>query len=195
MKKSEDRESISGFFPSRDWASSFFFPFGGIITCLGELNLRSPKLPSWQRKHSPISPATKKESPEVSKEKIPPPRLEKPRVAVKILREEKREMTEEQKVVKVEPPETKGAPAIVPSPESAYAAETKETPGNPGDFASISPPRLPCRQRPPGSHSPLKKKEKRINKLRLRMSLPISIAGFIFIASERLPKPCNPTRR
>ncbi len=81
---------------------------------------QDPKVASVEKKDPPIPPGMKKESLELPKENIPPPRLEKPRVAVKILREEKREMTEEQKVVKVEPPETKGTSAFVPPPESAY---------------------------------------------------------------------------
>jgi len=51
----------------------------------GRTQPQEPKVAFVAEKQSPISPATKKEPPEVSKEKTPPPRLEKPRVAVKIL--------------------------------------------------------------------------------------------------------------
>ena len=117
---------------------------------------REIKVASVEVKAPPISPATKKESPEVSKEKTPPPRLEKPQAAAKLLQEEKREqpiaqqqpiqkkMDEEQKVGQAESPESKGAPAIVPPPERAYAAETKETPSaTQATSASISSPPAP----------------------------------------------------
>lgn len=120
------------------------FSFWGNYHLSGRTQPQELKVAFVAEKPSPISPATKKESPQVSKEKTPPPRLEKPRVAVKILREEKREMAKEQKDVKVEPPETKGTPAIVPPPERGYAAETKETPSaTQATSASISSPLAP----------------------------------------------------
>lgn len=116
------------------------------------------KVASVEAKDSPVALRTKKESAELPQENTPPPRLEKPRVAAKLLQEEKREqpiaqqqpirkkMAEEQKVVKVEPPETKGTPALVPPLESAYAGEAKGTPSvSQATSASISSPPGPLK--------------------------------------------------
>lgn len=108
------------------------------------------KVASVAEKHSPISPATKKESPEVSKEKTPPPRIEKPRVAVKILREAKKdppiveEIVAEENVTRVEPLETKVTPAVVLPLETASVEEPKRVSSLIQETsASISPPPAP----------------------------------------------------
>ena len=101
-------------------------------------------------KPSPIFPATRKESPEVSGEKISPVYLEKPRVAAKILEKEKREspvieeIVTEEKVARVEPLETKVTPAIAFPLETATKEEPKGVPSLIQETsASLSPPPAP----------------------------------------------------
>jgi len=114
------------------------------------------KVASVEVKDTPIALKTEKEPAELPRESAFPPRLEKPQVAVNPLPEKKREqpiaqqqpvlkkMAEEQNIGKVESPETKGIPAIVPPLESAYVREAKKTPAvTQATSASISSPPAP----------------------------------------------------
>jgi len=128
---------------SRKYFMVFSIPVLGLILLfsisgINPLSERTPpqgsKIAFVPGNPSPISPAEKKETPVVSKEADPPSQLEKPRIAAKILREEKREppimeeVVREEKAARVEPLETKVTPAIALPLETASQEEPKRVP-------------------------------------------------------------------